>query len=115
MSLAFLLQSTQSVERRLVELWKTTGFIWQTKLSEWAAEEKKIATTLDNDDMDKLRRGVSWLFGALSPVNQENYIRARETCIKRYLVERTNKAEIRPEEQREKAESCRENLWNEMT
>ena len=27
----------------------------------------------------------------------------------------TNKAEIRPEEQSEKTESCRENLWNEIT
>ena len=26
------------------------------------------------------------------------------------IVERTNKAEIRPEEQREKAESCQENV-----
>ena len=34
--------------------------------------------------------------------------------IKRYIVERTNKAEIRQEEEREKAESCRENLWNEI-
>ena len=34
--------------------------------------------------------------------------------IKRYIVERTNKAEIRPEEQIEKAESCRENLWREI-
>ena len=38
----------------------------------------------------------------------------RETFIKRYAVERTSKAEIRPEEQSEKAESCRENLWNEI-
>ena len=38
----------------------------------------------------------------------------KETFIKRYMVERTNKAEIRPEEQSEKAESCRENLWNEI-
>ena len=38
----------------------------------------------------------------------------RETFIKRYRVERANKAEIRPEEQSEKAESCRENLWNEI-
>ena len=29
-------------------------------------------------------------------------------------MERTNKAEIRPEEQREKAESCRENSQNEI-
>ena len=39
----------------------------------------------------------------------------KETFIKRYIIERTNKAEIRPEEQSEKAESfCRENLWNEI-
>ena len=38
----------------------------------------------------------------------------RETFIKRYIVERTSKAEIRPEERSEKRESCRENLWNEM-
>ena len=38
----------------------------------------------------------------------------KETFIKRYIVERTNKAEIRPEEQTEKAESCGENLCNEI-
>ena len=39
----------------------------------------------------------------------------RETFIKRYIGERTNKAEIRPEERSEKAESCRrETLWNEI-
>ena len=38
----------------------------------------------------------------------------KETFIKRYLVETTNKAEIRPEEQSEKTESRRENLWNEI-
>ena len=38
----------------------------------------------------------------------------RETFTKRYRVERTNKAEIRPEEQSEKAESCRRNLWNDI-
>ena len=38
----------------------------------------------------------------------------RETFLKRYIAERTNKAEIRLEEESEKAESCRENLWNEM-
>ena len=37
-----------------------------------------------------------------------------ETFIKRYVVERTSKAEIRPEEQSEKVESCRENLWNDI-
>ena len=34
--------------------------------------------------------------------------------MKRYIVERPNKAELRPEEQSEKADSCRENLWNEI-
>ena len=38
----------------------------------------------------------------------------RETFTKRYVVERANKAEIRPEEQSEKVETCRENLWNEI-
>ena len=32
--------------------------------------------------------------------------------MKRYIAERTNKAEIKPEEQRDKAESCQENSWN---
>ena len=38
----------------------------------------------------------------------------KETLIKRLIVERTNKAVIRPEEQSEKTESCRETLWNEI-
>ena len=33
--------------------------------------------------------------------------------MRRYVVERTNKAEI-PEEQSQKTESCRENLWSEI-
>ena len=39
----------------------------------------------------------------------------KETFIREiyiYIVERANKAEIRPEEQSEKAESCRKNLCN---
>ena len=38
----------------------------------------------------------------------------KETFIKRHIVERTNKAEVRPEEQGEKTERCREILWNEI-
>ena len=38
----------------------------------------------------------------------------KETFIKRYTVGRTNKAEIRLEEQSQKTEICRENLWKEM-
>ena len=37
-----------------------------------------------------------------------------ETLIKKYIVESTSKAEIRPQEQSEKAESRRENLRNEI-
>ena len=38
----------------------------------------------------------------------------KETFIKRHIVERINKAELRPEEQSEKAESYRENSWNDI-
>ena len=38
----------------------------------------------------------------------------RDTFIKRYIVEITNKAELRLEEWSEKAESYWENLWNEI-
>ena len=39
---------------------------------------------------------------------------AKQTFIKKNIVERTNTAEIRPEEQSEKGESCRENSWSEI-
>ena len=35
----------------------------------------------------------------------------KETFIKRHIVERTDKAEVRLVEQSEKTESCQENLW----
>ena len=57
------------------------------------------------------------LVGALSPVNHRELHQGyglKETFIKRYVVERTNKAEIRPEEQSQKTESCRKNLRNEI-
>ena len=46
------------------------------------------------------------MVGALSPVNHtKNISGLKETFIKRYIVVRNNKAEIRPEEQSEKTES----------
>ena len=39
----------------------------------------------------------------------------KETFRKRYIAQRTNKAELRPQKQSEKTESCLENLWNENT
>ena len=53
-------------------------------------------------------RLVSWCFKPSQP--QRIISGLRETFIKRYIVERTNKAKMRPEEQSEKAESSRENL-----
>ena len=38
----------------------------------------------------------------------------RETFTKRYVVEKTTKTKVRPKEQSEKADSYRENLWNEI-
>ena len=55
---------------------------------------------------------VSWYFKPSQP--QKIISGLRETFIKRYIVGRTDKAEIRPEEQSEKAESCRENSWKEI-
>ena len=39
--------------------------------------------------------------------------RLKEIFIRRYIVERTNKADIRRKNS-EKTESCQENLWNEI-
>ena len=49
------------------------------------------------------------MVGALSPVNHKGLIVSglKEIFIRKYVVERTNKAKIRPEERSEKAESCR--------
>ena len=38
----------------------------------------------------------------------------KETFTERYIVERTDKAEVKPEDQSEKTQSCWENLWNEI-
>ena len=55
---------------------------------------------------------VSWCF---KPSQTQRILSGlKETFIKKYIVERTNKADMRLEEQREKAESCRENSWNEI-
>ena len=53
---------------------------------------------------------LSWSFKSTQP--QRIISGLKETFIKRYTAERTNKAETRPKEQSEKVESCRENLWN---
>ena len=55
---------------------------------------------------------VNWCFEPSQSVGIISGL--KETLIKTYIVERTNKAEIRPEEQSEKMESYREDLWNEI-
>ena len=55
---------------------------------------------------------VSWCFKPSQPQRITSGL--RETYINRYIVERPNKAEMRLEEQGGKAESCQENLWNEI-
>ena len=53
---------------------------------------------------------VSWCF---KPSQTQRITSGlKKTFITRYVVERTNKAEIRPEEQSGKTEICRENLRN---
>ena len=54
----------------------------------------------------------SWCFRPSQPLKIISGL--KETLVKRYIVERTDRAETRPEEQSEKAESCLEKLWNEI-
>ena len=55
---------------------------------------------------------VIWCFAPIQPLGIISGL--RETSIKRYTVERANKAEMRQEEQSKKVESCQENLWNKI-
>ena len=59
-----------------------------------------------------IRQLVNWCFELNQPLGIISGL--KKTFIKRYIVERTNQSEIRPEEQSEKSESCRENSWNEI-
>ena len=47
---------------------------------------------------------VNWCFEPSQPLGSISGL--KETFIKTYIVERTSKAEIRPEEQSEEMESC---------
>ena len=64
------------------------------------------------NDSDTVLTSVSWCF---KPRQSQGITSGlREEFIKRCIFERTNKAELGPAEQSEKAESCRKNLWNEV-
>ena len=56
---------------------------------------------------------VNWCFEPSQPQRIMSGLK-KETFIKRHKVERIIEAEIRPEEQSEKRESCGENLLNEI-
>ena len=53
---------------------------------------------------------VSWCLTPSQPQRIKSGL--RENFINRRIIERTNKAEIRLEEQSERVESCWENSWN---
>ena len=112
---------------------KTGGF--RAKLSESFTEDERYLLQSSEADCSHLNAGIklivhftnqhsimwwsdlltyllTWCFKLSQP--QRIISGLKETFIKRYTVQRTNKAEIRPEEQSEKAESWRENSWNEM-
>ena len=71
-----------------------------------------MTTYLYDNETATVIQSVSWCFKPSQP--QRIISGLRETFIKRYKVERTSKAKIAPEEKSEKAESCWENLWNEI-
>ena len=62
-----------------------------------------------------LEWGRSLSYWCFKPTQPQRIISGlRKTFIKRHIVERTNKAEKRSEEESGKAESFGENLWNEI-
>ena len=71
-----------------------------------------MTTYLYDNETATVIQSVSWCFKPSQP--QRIISGLRETFTKRYIVEGINKAEIKQEEQSGKAESCRENLWNEI-
>ena len=60
----------------------------------------------------KVSQLPSWCFMPSQPQRIKSGL--MDTFLERYIAERTSRAEIRPDEQSEKAESSRENLWNEI-
>ena len=63
-------------------------------------------------DGQKEKQLVNWCFEPSQPRGIISGL--KETFIQSYRVEMTNTTEIRPREQSEITESCRENLWNEI-
>ena len=66
----------------------------------------------NTDDDTKAAELVDWCFEPSQPLGIISGL--KETSIKRYAVERSNMAEIRPEELSKKMGSCWETSWNEI-
>ena len=75
-------------------------FTWLIMCSSGDADDKSLCNV------------VSWCFEPSQPL--EIILRLKENFIKRHIVQRTNRAEIRPEEQGENTEICQENSCNEI-
>ena len=71
-----------------------------------------VTTVSENDSETNRTEHFSSCFKPSQP--QRIISGLTETSIRRYIVERTSKAEIKPEEQGDKAESCRGDVWNEI-
>ena len=101
---------------RQVKTWRSLG-----KLTIWMPRGKltkprssgKLATWMSRGKLTTWRSWGKWMLAGwcFKPSQPQRIISGlKETFVKRYIFERTKKAEIRPEEQSEKAESCWENL-----
>ena len=78
-------------------------------------EHKVLITFLPSKDTARVYKASSLVSGCFKSSQPQWIISGlKEIFIKRYIAEKTNKAEVRLKEQSDKAESCREDLWKEI-
>ena len=102
-------------EKLHLSLKKSLKFRWKERKHRTTTKFLKRYDVVELRTLDKLVGVcylVDWCFEPSQPLKILPGL--KETFIQIYVVERTRKREIRPEEQSEKTESCRENLWNEI-
>ena len=99
--------------KRSGSLFFSSNVSWCTRrVSSWILTFCRSLSVTSGRIQELVSLLINWFFEPSQPLGF--ITRLKETFIRRYIVERTNKAEIRPEEQNEKTESSRENLWNEI-
>ena len=81
--------------------------------------KRRIKRLRPRDDVSVARDAttiqlVNWCFEPSKPLGTISLSGLRETFTNRYIVEKANKAEIRPKEQSKKAEICGEELRNKI-